>query len=76
LKWQDGVFTLGGLLFAIALLPTILNPSAFIPRVTSILTAAVLTVYGLTFLTLKLKLSTISTLLTGVMWWIIVIWRG
>lgn len=75
-QWQDYVLMGGNLLFAILLLPTLLNPNAMVPLTTSLLTGSVLLVFSYTFYTMNLKLSTLTSLMSGVMWLLIAIFRS
>lgn len=69
--WQDYVFTIGGFVFALALLPTVRNPEARVPARTSVSTAAVLTVYVFTQWSLRVHLGAIAGSLTALSWWFI-----
>jgi len=66
-KWQDLVFTLGGALFIVALLPSVVGdnkPAAS----TSLLTAIVLYVYSTVYYSYRLWLSLATGLLTASLW--------
>lgn len=66
--WQDLVFTVGGLLLALLLIPMIRDPDAAAPRTTSIPTAVVLYVFGVAFLTLGLYGSAAMNTMTALCW--------
>ena len=65
--WQDLVFTVGGCLFTLALIPT-LRSSMKPPLSTSVLTGIILFAFGLTYLTLGLQLSAISIIVNAGAW--------
>lgn len=68
--WQDAVFTAGTIVFLLALIPTILGPSKPAAS-TSAMTGGVLLLFSLTYLTLDLYLSAVTTLLTATAWLIV-----
>lgn len=70
------VFVIGGLVFAVNLLPTILNKDSVIPRSTSISTALVLFGYVCAFIALGQPFSATATGLTAVMWSAIAVIRA
>lgn len=66
-EWQDFVLSAGSLVFAAALLPSILGkdkPSI----ITSLSTGGVLIVFGFTYITLSLWYAAITTFVTGGLW--------
>lgn len=65
--WQDAVFTAGSIVFLIALIPTILGPSKPAAS-TSAMTGTVLLLFAVTYLTLGLYLSAVTTSLTAAAW--------
>lgn len=73
--WQDFVMTVGAFVFAALLVPTLRDPSAEIPRITSLPTAVTLVVFSFTFFTLDLYLSSIANLLTAAGWFLIAFYR-
>jgi len=73
--WQDIVFTLGGFVFALLLLPILLDKNAQVPRITSIPTSITLLIFSFTYLSLGLYLSAITNILTASCWAGISIWR-
>lgn len=70
--WQDAVLTIGSLIFAIALLPSVLGKDkpAFS---TSITTAVVLAIFAFVYTTLSLWFSAATVLLTSLMWSVLAI---
>lgn len=65
--WQDIVLAVGSLIFAIALIPSVISEHK--PALsTSILTAAVLAVFTATYATLSLWYATTTTGLTAIIW--------
>lgn len=74
--WQDFIFTIGSLVFALALLPSVLGPHK--PALaSSVMTGSVLFIFAVTYITLGLIFSAISVCLTAIMWTILAIqkWR-
>ena len=72
MKWQDWVLSVGNIIIAVALIPTILGPSK--PAIlTSILTATVLYSFGICFFTLKLKLSCVTVSIAATLWLVLLI---
>ena len=67
--WQDLVFSIGGLLFAFALIPSIIDKWGKPSLTTSLMTAVVLSVYVPAMYTLGLYWSTFCTALTASAWW-------
>jgi len=74
--WQDIVFTLGGFIFALLLIPTLIDSEAQVPRLTSIPTALILVIFSLTYFSLGFYYSTITNLMTAGCWAGISIWRS
>jgi hypothetical protein len=76
LPWQEFVFTVGGFVFFIALLPSIFskNKPAFI---TSLMTASFLTLFVFAFATLDLWWSAAAQSLVATAWWVLTVqsWR-
>jgi hypothetical protein len=67
MAWQDIVLTIGSLIFAVALIPSLLSKDK--PALTtSITTGCVLLVFAFVYTTLSLWFSAISTTITGLMW--------
>lgn len=62
--WQDAVFTVGSLVFATALWPTVRDPRALVPRTSSVPTAVALACYVPTELSLGLRVAPVLTLFT------------
>ncbi len=68
--WQDWVFSIGTIIFAIALVPTLVSKNK--PALsTSFTTGVVLLVFAITYVTLSLWFSAITTTITGTIWLII-----
>lgn len=68
--WQDAVFTVGALVFFIALFPTILS-STKPALATSATTGTVLLMFAATYVTLGLYFSATTTAITGLAWLLI-----
>lgn len=66
--YADLVFTVGGVLLAGLLLPTVVNSDSVVPRTTSVPTGAVLFVFGTTFISMGMYASGCMNILTGFMW--------
>jgi hypothetical protein len=70
MQWQDWVLAVGSFIFVIALIPSIQSPDK--PALsTSVLTAAVLGIFALTYMTLSLWLAAFTTSMTCVCWTIL-----
>ena len=68
--WQDILIMIGGFGFSIALWPSVRSVNKP-PRSTCLITGGILTSYCIAFFTMGLWLSTISTTLTALMWWVL-----
>jgi len=70
MHWQDLVFSIGSWIFIIALIPTIRGKQK--PEFsTSLVTAIILFIFAITYLTLGLLISAISTVGTSTGWFIL-----
>jgi len=69
--WQDIVFSLGSIVFTIALIPAILE-RRYPPASTCVLTGVMVGVYAATDLTLELWFSAITSAISALLW----IWMG
>jgi hypothetical protein len=67
MQWQDMVFTVGSLVFIIALLPSVFSKNKPDIR-TSTGTAVILTVFAATYYSLGLYFSAVVTALTAIVW--------
>lgn len=65
--WQDWIITIGQALFIVALVPAVLAKEKP-PLLTSLLSAAVLFVFGIVYITLSFWFAALSTTGTGVLW--------
>lgn len=74
--FQDYVFLFGTFLLTISLIPTIINRESSIPRITSIPSFIILTIYFLAFLQLDLVFSAVGNLLNGFAWFYIALFRN
>ncbi|HEU4677731.1 MAG TPA: hypothetical protein VFS75_03375 [Candidatus Paceibacterota bacterium] len=70
ISWQDAVLTVGNCVFFIALLPSIFGPNKP-SKWTSLSTAATLTAFTATYLTLSLAFAPIATGATALAWWVL-----
>ena len=70
MHWQDLIFTVGNIIFALALIPTILGKNK--PALsTSLTTTIVLYIFSLAYLSLSLWFSTIASFISGSLWLIL-----
>lgn len=68
-QWQDLIFTAGSVVFILALIPTLRAPENQKPRAsTSLITGLTLVVFSATYLTLSLYLSSMTTMITALIW--------
>lgn len=74
--WQDIIFLAGSVFSLVVLLPTLRDTMANVPLGTSLPSAAIGTVYGITFFSLGMTLSATGSILTGVMWALIAALRS
>ena len=65
--WQDKVISTGQWFFAATLLPTLLSEQ-LPPLTTSVPTGAILLTFSATFATLRLRNSSLSSLVVGCVW--------
>ena len=72
--WQDLVFTGGRFVLALALVPALFARSKP-PRVTCVLTAAILTAFSGAFLSLGLSISAAAIGLNALVWWLLLLQR-
>lgn len=72
----DLIFTVGGLVFLVALIPLVVSKRAFAPRATSVPTALVLTVFVFNYLHIHLYYSASVGAITALLWWFIALKRG
>jgi len=70
LPWQDVLLALGGVVFFIALIPSITSNDKP-ARVTSFSTALVLSVFAATYASLSLTFTAGVTALTAAAWWVL-----
>lgn len=65
--WQDSIFSIGSLIFAVALIPSILSKDK--PAImTSFTTGSVLLVFSMAYFTLGLWVATFINGIVGAMW--------
>jgi hypothetical protein len=76
MAWQDNFFLIGEVFFIFTLLPVLLNKKSQIPFKTSFSSFAVLLIFFVyPFATLNLMLATVSTIGSGLMWFLIAMFR-
>lgn len=66
----DIIFTVGGVIFAVALLPSVFGENKPAWK-TSLITAVVLTVYAITFATIGFVFSATMNTITAIMWFVL-----
>jgi len=72
MSWQDMVLMVGNIIFVISLFPSILTKNK--PSIwTSILSAVVLYIFVITYISLSLWGSAIATLIVSILWTILAI---
>ena len=76
MAWQDLVIGGCQFLFALAVVPSILDRATVVPRSTSAFTAALLFVLAGTFATLGLDVSMLGSVACGGAWTLLVLLRG
>lgn len=76
MMWQDLVLAVGGFGFAVALLPSVLSKTNKPARLSCLMTGSILLAFCVVYLSFGLILGTISTLLTAVMWFILLFKRS
>jgi uncharacterized membrane protein len=76
MMWQDLIFLLGSVFSLVVLLPTLRDPMANVPLGTSLPSAIIGIVYGVTFFTLGMTLSATGAVLTGLLWSLIAALRS
>jgi hypothetical protein len=69
--WQDIVFSIGSIVFTIALIPAIIE-KRYPPKSTCIMTGFMVGIYAATDLTLHLWFSAITSAISALLW----IWMG
>lgn len=75
MMWQDIVFGIGAILFSIVLLPTIRNPKAVVPLLTSSLTSIILYIFVFTYLTLDMNIAALTNFISASLWAFIALFR-
>lgn len=73
--WQDFIFMLGSVFSIVSLTPTLRSAIASVPWATSLPSAAIGLVYGMTYFTLGMTLSAVGAVAAGVMWSLILFFR-
>lgn len=74
--WQDLVFMLGSTFSVVVLLPTLRDAMANVPLGTSLPSAVIGIIYGVTFTTLGMPLSAAGAFTAGTMWSLIALVRS
>jgi tetrahydromethanopterin S-methyltransferase subunit B len=75
MSWQDKVVAACGVLFALTLLPTVLDPSAAVPVYTSFPTTVGLAVLAGVFYTMGFRISVVTNLSSSLAWLMIFLLR-
>lgn len=74
--WQDAILTAGSVFFCLALIPTLRDRTASIPRFTSVTTALWLVAFAATQVTLGLRLAPVCEVVCAGCWAFIALRRG
>ena len=69
-SWQDLVFTIGQLVFLVALIPALLSPDKP-PAISSFLMGTVLLVFAIAFASLTLWFAAVTVALVGGLWYVL-----
>jgi len=65
--WQDIIYGIGGLVFAVALLPAVFSKSKP-PLSTSVMTLVTLAIFSVASLSLNLYLAAVTQIMAALMW--------
>lgn len=76
MPWQDIGFMLGGIVFFLTLLPTLLDEESAVPRTTSVPTAATLWLFTILYVSMGFWLSVIVNALTAAVWSLIAVFKS
>jgi hypothetical protein len=76
MMWQDAVFLCGSVFSLVVLVPTLKDRMANVPLGTSIPSASIGIVYGVTFFTMGMTMSALGSFSTGIMWSLIAALRS
>lgn len=74
MSWQDAVLTFGGLGFILGLLPTVLGPDKP-ARLTSIAQGLTLLTFSVTYFTLDLVATAVTTTVNAALW-LVIFWQA
>jgi uncharacterized membrane protein len=66
--WQELIFLVGSIFSIVVLVPTLRNPMANVPLGTSLPSALIGVIYGVTFFTLGMTASAVGAVATGLIW--------
>jgi hypothetical protein len=70
--WQDLIFCIGSILFIVGLIPSVRGKQKP-PKSTCVITGLTLLTFAITYATLGLWLSFITTLITSTMWLVLLV---
>lgn len=73
--WQDFIFLTGSIISIVSLTPTLRSTVASVPLATSLPSAAIGFIYGMTYLSLGMTFSAVGSLAAGLMWSLILAFR-
>lgn len=73
--WQDFIFLTGSIISIVSLTPTLRSAVASVPLATSLPSALIGIVYGLTYFSLGMTFSALGALAAGLMWSLILAFR-
>ena len=73
--WQDFIFLTGSIFSIVSLTPTLRSTVASVPLATSLPSAVIGLVYGLTYVSLGMTFSAVGAIAAGLMWSLILAFR-
>ncbi|MFD1514639.1 hypothetical protein [Halomarina rubra] len=76
MAWQDLAFAVGSMIGIFALLPTLRDQTALVPRRTSVVSVLLGGLYTVTFVSLGMWLSAVGSVATATVWFAIASWRS
>lgn len=75
-SWQDAVFGIGAFGLSLTMLPGLLNPATFMPIVTSIIIATIVTAFAVTQASMKMWFGMTMNALNALSWVAMAIFRS
>lgn len=72
--WQEYWFAIAGCMYAVFLMPALVNPRTEMPRTGSVMTAFLMTGSGIAYASLDMPLATVM-MFAGALQWAFLAWR-